>query len=119
MRNRQLVGNLFLALACLIMLTCLIQRVASLQLLLANPISATASAFAPSEDPPAAITPCQLSAHSLLMVQPLLMEHIIPLLTLVFAAVAPRVKIRLTFPVAHLFFPPLLRIHLKHCVFRE
>ncbi|WES87603.1 copper resistance protein [Dickeya fangzhongdai] len=111
MRNRQLVGNLFLALACLIMLTCLIQRVASLQLLLANPISATA--FGPSEDPPAAITPCQLSAHSLLM------EHIIPLLTLVFAAVAPRVKIRLTFPVAHLFFPPLLRIHLKHCVFRE
>ncbi|WP_107759054.1 copper resistance protein [Dickeya sp. Secpp 1600] len=113
MRNRQLVGNLFLALACLIMLTCLIQRVASLQLLLANPISATASAFAPSEDPPAAITPCQLSAHSLLM------EHIIPLLPLLFAAVAPRVKIRLTFPVAHLFFPPLLRIHLKHCVFRE
>ncbi|MBO8133956.1 copper resistance protein [Dickeya fangzhongdai] len=119
MRNRQLVGNLFLALACLIMLTCLIQRVASLQQLLANPISATASAFAPNEDPPAAITPCQLSAHSLLMVQPLRMEHIIPLLTLVFAAVAPRVKIRLTFPVAHLFFPPLLRIHLKHCVFRE
>ncbi|KHN51850.1 hypothetical protein OI70_20595 [Dickeya fangzhongdai] len=119
MRNRQLVGNLFLALACLIMLTCLIQRVASLQLLLANPTSATATAFGPSEDPPAAITPCQLSAHSLLMVQPLLMEHIIPLLTLVFAVVAPRVKIRLTFPVTHLFFPPLLRIHLKHCVFRE
>ncbi len=67
----------------------------------------------------APVTPCELSAKSLMAVPPMLFEGALLAITLllaVLAAIPPRIERQ--WPPA-LSPPPRLRVHLRLCIFRE
>lgn len=116
MIHRQRKAILLVALACLVVLVCTAQRMASLHALTMN---AAAVSQTVSTDGDAAITPCELSAKSLLASPPVLFEGALFAVALLMAILAAR-------PVfyAHVWPPrvissPRLRVHLRLCVFRE
>lgn len=120
MRNRQRLAKWFLILTCLAMLICMVQRAVYLHHFLqqaANPVQML-SVPAP-DDASAGPSPCQLSASSLLCTQPVFFDGALPAVILFLALLQlltqPRVFVFRDIPVR----PPTLRIHIKHCVFRE
>ena len=116
MIHRQRKAILLVALACLVVLVCTAQRMASLHALTMNVASVSQTV---SSDGDAPVTPCELSAKSLLASPPVLFEgalFAVALLLTLLAAIPPRI-VRLWPP--RVISPPRLRVHLRLCVFRE
>ncbi|MDK9363140.1 MULTISPECIES: copper resistance protein [Lelliottia] len=112
---RQRKAFLLVALACLVVLVCTTQRMAGLHALVMN-----ASPVAQqSVDGDAPVTPCELSAKSLLATPPIMFEGALFAITLVLAVMAavPHRPVRRWPP--RVISPPRLRVHLRLCVFRE
>lgn len=120
MTTRQRIATGFLALACLVILVCMAQRVASLHAL-QMPLSSSASLSVNSPDAVevAPITPCELSAKTLLMATPLQGEHAVPALFILLLVLTLLRARPLIFPAVRPRRAPLLRIHLINCNFRE
>ncbi|THD41331.1 copper resistance protein [Enterobacteriaceae bacterium ML5] len=110
---------IFFCLACLVILTCMTQRIAGLNALSAilNQPLVTQPASSALAEKPAGVetlpTPCELSSKSLLSVPPLLLEFALLALSLLLAFLSrgTMAAIRLRFPDA---VPvPRLRVHLR------
>lgn len=119
-KNRQLKAVALLIVACFVMLLCLTQRASVLHHMQVKAAALTQLAENSSQDrEPAALSPCELSAHSLLAAQPLHFDTILLLPALLVLVLAVLIKISVLPRPVILFRPPLLRIHLRNCVFRE
>lgn len=120
MVKRQRIAKWFLCLACLVVLTCMTQRMAGLHALqqtLGLPAAiAVQSGDVAAEAQP---TPCELSAKSLLAAPPVMFETVLFGLGLLLALLAPTIAARLRIPPPRAISPPTLRVHLRLCVFRE
>jgi hypothetical protein len=120
MVKRQRIAKWFLCLACLVVLTCMTQRMAgvhALQQTLGLP--ALAAQFIGDDSAEAQPTPCELSAKSLLASPPVMFETLLFGLGLLLTLLAPTVAARLRIPPPRAISPPTLRVHLRLCVFRE
>lgn len=120
MAKQQRMGWWFLCLACVVVMVCTAQRMAGLHAL---QMQATASSAVvsthPSTDDASPVTPCELSAKSLLAAPPVLFEGAILALCLLLSLLAPVRVTRLPFSPPRAISPPTLRVHLRFCVFRE
>lgn len=111
----------FLFLACLVVLVCTAQRMAGMHALQMKVAESMVLAQGSTTDAEQAspVSPCELSAKSLLAAPPVLFEAalfvfslLLSLLTLVLAKLSSIAPIRA-------FSSPTLRVHLRFCVFRE
>ncbi|WP_156292538.1 MULTISPECIES: copper resistance protein [Serratia] len=121
MINRPRIAKWFLCLACLVMLTCITQRTAglhALQLAIALP-AASASSSPIAGDEAEAVTPCELSAKSLLAAAPVMFETALFALGMLLVLLAPILAPRLRLPPPRVISPTTLRVHLRLCVFHE
>ncbi|MCU6677341.1 copper-binding protein [Leclercia tamurae] len=119
-KNRQLKAIVLLVVACFVMLICLTQRASILHNMQVKAAALTLSAEnSVQEGVSPALSPCELSAHSLLNAQPLHFDTLLLLPGLLVLVLAVLIKISVLPRPVILFRPPLLRIHLKNCVFRE
>ncbi|EBH9039100.1 TPA: copper resistance protein [Salmonella enterica] len=120
MAKQQRMGWWFLCLACVVVMVCTAQRMAGLHAL---QMQATASSVVvsahPSTDDASPVTPCELSAKSLLAAPPVLFEGAILALCLLLSLLAPVRVMRLPFSPPRAISPATLRVHLRFCVFRE
>ena len=116
---------IFFCLACLVILTCMTQRIAGLNALTAilKQDAVTQSGSPALNEQPSDLssipTPCELASKSLLSVPPLLLEFAFLALSLLLAVLSRgnMAAIRCLLPEA---VPvPRLRVHLRLCVFRE
>ena len=113
MIKRQRKAILFVLLACLVVLTCTAQRMAGMHALVMNLTADSPSLQQNPDKAEAPVTPCELSAKSMLFEGALLA---ITLLLAVLAAIPPRIERQ--WP-PRVISPPRLRVHLRLCVFRE
>lgn len=120
MAKQQRMGWWFLCLACVVVMVCTAQRMAGLHALQmqATATSEVVSTY-PSTDDASPVTPCELSAKSLLATPPVLFEGAILALCLLLSLLAPVRVMRLPFSPPRVISPPTLRVHLRFCVFRE
>ncbi|EEJ0155225.1 copper resistance protein [Salmonella enterica subsp. enterica] len=110
----------FLCLACVVVMVCTAQRMAGLHALQMQATASAAVVSAPSStDDGSPVTPCELSAKSLLAAPPVLFEGAILALCLLLSLLAPVRVMRLPFSPPRAISPPTLRVHLRFCVFRE
>ena len=116
---RQRKAFLLVALACLVVLVCTTQRMAGLHALLMNVSPVAQQTLQQSGEAEAPVTPCELSAKSLLATPPIMFEGALFAITLILAvlAVVPPRPVRRWPP--RVISPPRLRVHLRLCVFRE
>ncbi|QUY48325.1 copper resistance protein [Serratia plymuthica] len=121
MVKQQRIAKWFLCLACLVMLTCMTQRMAGLHALQQAMDLPVASAELSATDDDAALQPkpCELSAKSLLAAPPVMFETLLFGLGLLLVLLAPTVAARLRIPPPRVISPTTLRVHLRLCVFRE
>ncbi len=121
MVKQQRLGLWFLCLACVVVLLCSAQRVLSLHALqmgTAASVMLTPSDTSQQQDD-ATVTPCELSAKSLLSIPPILFEAALLVLGLLLLLLAPhRSSQYRSFP-PRVISSPTLRVHLRFCVFRE
>ncbi|WP_350223558.1 copper-binding protein [Leclercia adecarboxylata] len=119
-KNRQLKAVALLVVACFVMLICLTQRASILHHMQVKAAALSLTADnSPQELTSPGLSPCELSAHSLLSAQPLHFDTILLLPGLLVLVLAVLLKISVLPRPVIFFRPPLLRIHLKNCVFRE
>jgi len=71
------------------------------------------------ESAEAPVTPCELSAKSLMAVPPILFEGALFAVTLLLALLAANPPRRERLWPPRVISPPRLRVHLRLCVFRE
>ncbi|CNF81771.1 hypothetical protein [Yersinia bercovieri] len=117
MVKRQRAAKWFLCLACLVILVCMTQRIASLHALEKTLLpSSSSQTLADTNEAP---TPCELSAKSLLASPPLLFELAIFSLGLLLLLLMPTAPTRMRFPPPRVISPSDLRVHLRLCIFRE
>ncbi|EPX2837677.1 copper resistance protein [Klebsiella variicola subsp. variicola] len=119
MIKQQRKAILFVLLACLVVLTCTAQRMAGMHALVMNLTADSPSLQQNPDKAEAPVTPCELSAKSLMAVPPMLFEGALLAITLllaVLAAIPPRIERQ--WP-PRVISPPRLRVHLRLCVFRE
>lgn len=120
MAKRQRMGWWFFCLACVVVMVCTAQRMAGLHALQMETIAiTTAQSSAPEADDVSHITPCELSAKSLLASPPVVFEGAILALCLLLTVFTPFRTVRLPFSPQRVISPPRLRVHLRFCVFRE
>ncbi|EBX0705989.1 copper resistance protein [Salmonella enterica subsp. enterica serovar Typhimurium] len=120
MAKQQRMGWWFLCLACVVVMVCTAQRMAGLHALQMQATASAAVVSAPSStDDGSPVTPCELSAKSLLAAPPVLFEGAILALCLLLSLLAPVRVMRLPFSPPRAISPPILRVHLRFCVFRE
>lgn len=120
MAKRQRMGWWFLCLACVVVMVCTGQRMAGLHALQMNTVAtAVVSSVQTETDESSPVTPCELSAKSLLASPPVLFEGAILVLCLLLSLLAPVQAFRLPFFPPRAISPPTLRVHLRFCVFRE
>ncbi|EAT6781714.1 copper resistance protein [Salmonella enterica] len=120
MAKQQRMGWWFLCLACVVVMVCTAQRMAGLHALQMQATASAAVVSAPSStDDGSPVTPCELSAKSLLAAPPVLFEGAILALCLLLSLLAPVRVMRLPFSPPRVISPPTLRVHLRFCVFRE
>ena len=110
MIKRQRKAILFVLLACLVVLTCTAQRMAGMHALVMNLTADSPSLQQNQDQAEAPVTPCELSAKSLMAVPPMLFEGAL------LAAIPPRIERQ--WP-PRVISSPRLRVHLRLCVFRE
>lgn len=119
-KHRQLHAIALLVVACFVMLICLTQRASVLHHMQVKAVAlSTMTESSSHERATPALSPCELSAHSLLAAQPLHFDTILLLPGLLVLVLAVRVKLCVLPQPERIFRPSLLRIHLKNCVFRE
>ncbi|WP_053101955.1 hypothetical protein [Yersinia pekkanenii] len=116
MLKRQRAAKWFLCLACLVILVCMTQRIASLHALEKNLLLTSSLVAVDSNEAP---TPCELSAKSLLASPPVLFELAIFSLGLLLLLLVPVIPARMRFPPPRVISPSGLRVHLRLCIFRE
>lgn len=119
MIKRQRKAILFVLLACLVVLVCTAQRMAGMHALVMNLTADSPSLQQTQDKADAPVTPCELSAKSLMAVPPMLFEGALLAITLllaVLAAIPPHIERQ--WP-PRVISPPRLRVHLRLCVFRE
>ncbi|EAQ3186556.1 copper resistance protein [Salmonella enterica] len=120
MAKQQRMGWWFLCLACVVVMVCTAQRMAGLHALQMQATPSAAVISAPSStDDGSPVTPCELSAKSLLAAPPVLFEGAILALCLLLSLLAPVRVMLLPFSPPRAISPPTLRVHLRFCVFRE
>ncbi|MFZ1874176.1 MAG: copper resistance protein [Chania sp.] len=122
MINRQRIAKWFLCLACLVMLTCITQRMAglhALQLAIGLPSASASPASVMGDEAETAVTPCELSAKSLLAAPPVMFEALLFGLGMLLVLLAPIIAPRLRIPPPRVISPTTLRVHLRLCVFHE
>ncbi|HBQ2924001.1 TPA: copper resistance protein [Klebsiella quasipneumoniae subsp. similipneumoniae] len=119
MIKRQRKAILFVLLACLVVLVCTAQRMAGMHALVMNLTADSPSLQQTQDKADAPVTPCELSAKSLMAVPPMLFEGALLAITLLLAVLAaiPQ-RIERQWP-PRVISPPRLRVHLRLCVFRE
>ena len=118
-KNRQLKALMLLVVACCGMLICLTQRASVLPQMQVKAAAIVQVANGGQEIAPDALSPCQLIAHSLLCAQPLHFDTVLLLPGLLMLLLAALVIVPVRIRPDAVPRPPLLRIHLKNCVFRE
>lgn len=122
MIKRQRIAKWFLYLTCLVVLTCVTQRMAglhSLQLALGLPNVSVSQTTVSDDSEPTSSTPCELSAKSLLAASPVMFETVLLGIGMLLALLTPIMAPRLRFPPLRAISPTTLRVHLRLCVFRE
>ncbi|WON75700.1 copper resistance protein [Serratia sp. UGAL515B_01] len=124
MINRQRIAKWFLYLTCLVVLTCVTQRMAglhSLQLALGSPNVNVSQPTLSGDDKsePTSSTSCELSAKSLLAASPVMFETVLFGMGMLLALLTPIIAARLRFPPPRAISPTTLRVHLRLCVFHE
>lgn len=120
MAKRQRMGWWFLCLACVVVIVCTAQRMAGLHALqMETTTIATPQSLTSGADETSPVTPCELSAKSLLAAPPVIFEGAILALCLLLALLTPFSTVRLPFFPQRVISPPRLRVHLRFCVFRE
>lgn len=121
MFTRQYLAKWFLFLACLVVLVCTAQRVVGMHALHIKAAESVMllqeSASEIEEDAP--VSPCELSAKSLLAATPMLFEGVLLVFSLLVTLFAPLRVATLSVVPATQFFSPSLRVYLRFCVFRE
>jgi len=119
-RNRQWKAIAFLALTCLVMMICLTQRASVLRDLQMTSTEVAFSAQSGADThASASLSPCQLSAHSLLSTQPVFFEQILLISGLLLLIVSLFVRVETSAPPDNTSVFTERRIYLKNCVFRE
>ncbi|CAL11391.1 copper resistance protein [Yersinia enterocolitica] len=118
MFKRQRAAKWFLCLACLVILVCMTQRIASLHALEKSLLLTSSSSQVVAEENEAP-TPCELSAKSLLASPPVLFELAIFSLGLLLLLLVPIIPTSMRFPPPRVISPSGLRVHLRLCIFRE
>lgn len=88
MIKRQRKAILLVALACLVVLVCTAQRMAGMHALVMNATASSQSVQQGQESSDAPVTPCELSAKSLMAVPPVLFESALFAVTLLLALLA-------------------------------
>lgn len=88
MIKRQRKAILFVLLACLVVLTCTAQRMAGMHALVMNLTADSPSLQQNQDQAEAPVTPCELSAKSLMAVPPMLFEGALLAITLLLAVLA-------------------------------
>lgn len=107
MAKQQRMGWWFLCLACVVVMVCTAQRMAGLHALQMQATASAAVVSAPSStDDGSPVTPCELSAKSLLAAPPVLFEGAILALCLLLSLLAPVRVMRLPFSPPRLFRRP-------------
>ncbi|MDT3752348.1 copper resistance protein [Citrobacter freundii complex sp. 2023EL-00966] len=120
MAKRQRMGWWFLCLACVVVMVCAAQRMAGLHALqMDTAVTSVVASVQVQTDEASPVTPCELSAKSLLAAPPVLFEGAILVLCLLLSLLAPVRAFRLPFFPPRAISPPTLRVHLRFCVFRE
>lgn len=120
MAKRQRMGWLFLCLACVVVMVCTAQRMAGLHALqMDTAVTSVVASAQVQTDETSPVTPCELSAKSLLAAPAVLFEGAILVLCLLLSLLAPVRAFRLPFFPPRAISPPTLRVHLRFCVFRE
>jgi len=121
MVKQQRLGLWFLCLACVVVLVCSAQRVLSLHALQMG-TAASVMLIQPDttpQDDEVAVTPCELSAKSLLSIPPMLFDAALLLFGLLLLLLAPQRASQRRFFPPRVISSPSLRVHLLFCVFRE
>lgn len=121
MFKRKHLAKWFLFLACLVVLVCTAQRMAglhALQMKAAESVILSQSSTTDVEEN-AQVTPCELSAKSLLAASPVLFEAALFVFSLLLALIAPSQAEQSSVTPVRAFSSPTLRVHLRFCVFRE
>ncbi|MFP5975151.1 copper resistance protein [Enterobacter mori] len=119
MIERQRNAILLVALACLVVLICTAQRMAGMHALVMNVTAVSQPVQQEQESIDAPVTPCELSAKSLMAVPPILFEGALFAVTLLLALLAANPPRRERLWPPRVISPPRLRVHLRLCVFRE
>lgn len=98
MAKRQRMGWWFLCLACVVVMVCTAQRMAGLHALQMDTVATSVVVSAQAQtDETSPVTPCELSAKSLLAAPPVLFEGAILVLCLLLSLLAPVRAFRLPF----------------------
>jgi hypothetical protein len=121
MFKRKHLAKWFLFLACLVVLVCTAQRMAGLHALQMNTVASAVAAqsIASEADDASPVTPCELSAKSLLAAPPVLFEGALLAFALFLTLLVLAQAVRLPDTPLRAFSSPTLRVHLRFCVFRE
>ncbi|SMG25213.1 copper resistance protein [Cedecea sp. NFIX57] len=121
MVKQRRIGIWFLCLACVVVLVCTAQRMAGLHALQMETVASAVAVQvdSPQADGDAPVTPCELSAKSLLSVPPVLFDGALFALCLLLSLLAPVRSTRMPYSPPRATSPPTLRVHLRFCVFRE
>lgn len=107
MAKQQRMGWWFLCLACVVVMVCTAQRMAGLHALqMQTTATSTVVSAHPSTDDASPVTPCELSAKSLLAAPPVLFEGAILALCLLLSLLAPSGSCACHFRL-HVLFPHL------------
>ena len=98
MAKRQRMGWWFLCLACVVVMVCTAQRMAGLHALqMDTAVTSVVASAQVQTDETSPVTPCELSAKSLLAAPPVLFEGAILVLCLLLSLLAPVRAFRLPF----------------------
>jgi len=122
MVKQQRLGLWFLCLTCVVVLVCSAQRVLSLHALqmgTAASVMLTPSDATQQQQDDATVTPCELSAKSLLSIPPILFEAALLILGLLLLLLTPQRACQYRYFPPRVISSPTLRVHLRFCVFRE
>jgi hypothetical protein len=113
---------IFFCLACLVILTCMTQRIAGLNALsasLSQDVASQAVSAKSTSDLTEIPAPCELSSKSLLSVPPVILDFALLVFCLLLAFLSPGNVAILRTRLPEVVPVPILRVHLRLCVFRE
>ncbi|WP_447858464.1 copper resistance protein [Enterobacter ludwigii] len=121
MAKQQRMGWWFFCLACVVVMVCIAQRMAVMHDVQGETTSVVrfVQPLTSPEDHVSPVTPCLLSAASLLAAPPVVLEGEIVAFCLLLALLAPAPSMRRSYSSPRAISLSGLRVHLLLCVFRE